>query len=246
MGKIIICSIVFILNIKSFYSCINKAPDNNIQAFRLIYNIPVFTPDSNFEIRNTYDVFYCKDIIIYKFNYRFDSLFNGNLVFQEWRSNYFVFHKDSLFGHNYYLKPDLALKNARLSVDSMLKKNSFESLKFDTLLTLKPDSSYFDTEGNLLKIFNNPPPNSSQEKYDLYFYYTKKLKGVKETFSRKMDNVNNMKLFKIRIVAKGAYYEEYKTIIPEREYLYEMEEIRVENEKEIMSYFNRYKEHMIN
>ena len=75
------------------------------------------------------------------------------------------------------------------------------------------------------------------EKFDLYFYYTKDLKDISETFSRKMDNVKGMKLHKILVKVSGGFYKEYNITFPPRELLQEMKEITIENKDEIMNYF---------
>jgi hypothetical protein len=243
MSRIVICFItLFSFTPKNFNSCTNKPTDKQIRAVNMTYDLPVVNWDSTItETKSMYDVFYYEDLIMYKFLYRFDSLVNGKLLLHADRNIFFVFRRDSLFGNTYDPNPHRRIPDRRLRVDSMLKIYSFESSKFDTLLNFKPDSSYFDAEGNLLKIYINPAPDGSPEKFDLYFYYTKKLQGIKETFSKSMDNIKNMKLFKVRILASGAYYEQYKIAFPKREIYYEMKKIPVENTEAILDYFNRYK-----
>lgn len=191
----------------------------------------------------SYDVYYYQDIIAYKLNYRFDSLVNGKSVLQENRSFLFIFHKDSLFGHSYYLNSNPLLPNERLNVDSVLTKNRFETTIWDTIFNMRPDSSYNDADGNLVKVYFNPvPPKQSHEKFDLYLYYSKKFNYVHETFSKKMDNVNRMKLYKVRVVASGGYYEEHKMTFPQREYLHEMKEVPAEDQEDIFAHFKKYKD----
>ena len=56
----------------------------------------------------------------------------------------------------------------------------------------------------------------------------------------KMDNVPRMKLFKIRMISEGGYWDQYKITFPKREVKMEMKEVKVENENEILQYLERY------
>ena len=210
--------------------CGNKLAGGRIRGAHLAYTIPVNTPDSNFVLKNTYDVFYYKDLILYKGNYQFDSVVNGKTMVHEQRSDYFVFHKDSLFGYNYHNKK-------RAPVDSMLQKISFQGSTFDTLANIRPDSTYSDSEGNLRKVYNI---DKSPESFTIRFYYTKNLKGIAETFSKAMDNIKNMKLFKIIIEGHGARYQKINQTLPRRQYVYEMDALTLQNPEEIKDYFEKY------
>lgn len=229
---------------KSQNSC-NDKTNNRISAIRINYNTPIVNWDSTVvDFNSLYETYYYGDLIMFKLFYRFDSVSNGVPLLREDRNLYFVLHKDSLFGHAYYPKHNRIMAEGRLEVDSVLAKHRFTTEVFDTLASKKPDSMYYDIEGNLLKVFYDPSyPNrlQSPETFDLYFYYSKKLVNVSETFSKKMDNVEGMKLFRIKVAASGGYYKEYKMAFPPRDYVHEMNEITLENPEEILGYFNRYK-----
>ena len=104
---------------------------------------------------------------------------------------------------------------------------------------------FINMEGGIVKVFNNPPsanPEQQSEKFDLYFYYTKKLKEIPETFSKRMDNEKGMKLVKILVKARGGFYKEFNTTFQPREHFLEMKEIPIENKNEILHYLRRYQE----
>lgn len=248
MNKIAICILVIIpFSYKGFHSCSNKPVYDQVRAVHVISNLPVVGWDSSItEVNTYYDVFYYRNFIMYSFLYRFDSIVNGKRLLQEYRNYFFVFRKDSLFGYVYYPKLNHTMPEGRLSVDSVLTSSSYESNVYDSLLYLKPDSSYYNAEKNLVRVYHHPPKKGNPENYNLFLYYTTKLKGVKETFSKKLDNVKNMKLFRIRILADEAYHEEYKMTLPKREILLEMKEIPIENQEQVLSYFNEYKKRLLN
>ena len=226
----------------SLNTCTNKQDSALIKSVHIIYNLPLINLDSSVvNYDNSYDVFYYKDLIMYKFFYQFDSIVNGKQMLQTKRYKYFVFQKDSLFGYNYDPYSNQAKQKNRLAIDS-IKKNTFENYSYDSSFYKKTDSIYLGKEKNLLKIYNYRSSQKYPEDFTFYFFYSRKLNYIKESFSKQMDNIKNMKLYKIRIVAHGAYYEEYKMSLPQREYLLEMKEVPLQNKNEILSYFHKYKD----
>jgi hypothetical protein len=246
MNKIVICIFAIVFFYNDFNSCDSKPKNHRLQAINVAYTLPIVNKDSSItEAKNSYDIFYFEDMILYRFVYRFDSSVNGETLLQEKRKYFFALHKDSLFGYTYDPNPNKRLSDGRFSADSVLKFNTFQNTKVDTLANLKPDSSFYD-KGDLRVVYFHPdnklhPEEPHPEDFDVYFYYTRKLNGVKETFTQKMDNVPGMKLFRILIIASGGYYPEYKMSFPKRGMLYEMKEIQVENREEILHYFDKYK-----
>ena len=245
IGSLVIIVVTYI----EHFSCGIKSESDKLTAISLRQQTPVINRDSSITmIGGTYNVYYYNELLMYKFNYRFDSIVNNQLVFQEARSFYFATHKDSAYGYKYMVKLDKTnTDNVRYRKDSLLKFYSFESNIYDTLINFKPDSIY-KQEGEIVKVYNNPPSADSvqqSEKFDLYFYYTKKLKDIPETFSKKMDNEKGMKLIKILVKASGGFYKEFNTTFQPREHLLEMKEIPIENKNEIMHYLRRYQERKI-
>lgn len=219
---------------------------DTIRAMRIIGTMPAISADTSFVISDSYDIFYYEDLVMYKFHYRFDSLFNGRMIMHESRPNFFVFHKDSVFGYSYYPRPDASTPEGRLSRDTEFDRNGFTPFKFDSAFNRKPDSLFVDNQKHLVKVFNPQSSEKYPEKFTYYLYYSKKLAGLTESFfSRSMDNEKGMKLFRIRIVAHGHYYDESKVTLPQREILYEMTEIPLENRDEVLGYFDRYKKTLL-
>ncbi len=217
-----------------------------IRAINVISNFPYVEWDTSImHVVSFYDVFYHQDIVMYRFNYGFDSLINGKLLLRESRKQLFIFHKDSIYGYEYFVAPNHPAFAGRLLVDSILKVHSYRDNRLDSLLNFECDTSFFDDQKNLVKIYNPPVASAGKEKFTVYLYYTRDLKDIPETFSKKMDNVENMKLFKARIAGHGIYNEQYKMAFPPRESSFEIREIQAKNEKEILAYFNKYeKEHL--
>lgn len=242
---------MFILFIANINFCTNqKNIENNktLAAINVSYIMPIVNWDGSVtQTKKSYEAYFYEHLIMYKFYYNFDSTDTEKLLLREKRHYYFIFHKDSIFGYNYYIYPQHGFPNGKLLIDSVLKTNTFKDNKFDSLLNFQPDSSYSDDSGNFVKVYNTPRSIEYPEVFTIYFNYTKKLNGINETFSRKMDNVQGMKLFKVVLLAQGAYYEQHKMSMPKREFLYEMKEASLDNSEELFRFFNKYKkEHQKN
>ncbi|HJS54641.1 MAG TPA: hypothetical protein VJ765_08865 [Chitinophagaceae bacterium] len=131
-------------------------------------------PDNSWEtIETFYNVYYYNDLVMSKFNYTFDSLYNHEPVFHEIRYYYFVFHKDSLNGYKYYVNYS-RVKGGRERAfkDSILRQNIFESKTVDTFANMLPDRLYKNGNG-YVKLYKNPPipdgkPNVEEVK--IYFF----------------------------------------------------------------------------
>lgn len=246
INKLIWSLMIIVVAYMEHFSCGIKSEFDKLTAISLKQQTPIVNRDSSITIiGGTYNIYYYNELLMYKFNYRFDSIINGQSVLQETRSFYFASHKDSAYGYKYMVKLDKTnTDNVRYKKDSLLKFYSFESNIYDTLINFKPDSIY-KQQGEIVKVYKDPPSADSayqSEKFDLYFYYAKKLKDIPETFSRKMDNEKGMKLIKILVKASGGFYKEFNTTFQPREHLLEMREIPIENKDEIMHYLRRYQE----
>lgn len=244
LNNIILSMIIVLLGESKFLNCGYQHAPEKLTAISLIKKTPIVNWDKSITtLEIYYTVYYYKDFVMYKLNYEFDSIFNHETVLKERRYFHFVSHKDSTYGYTYFAKPNPPVNmNQRVNKDSLLITTKFESNLYDTLINFKPDSIY-NEKNQMIKVYKNPPsPNSAKmvEKFDLYFYYTKDLKDIPETFSRKMDNVKGMKLTKILVKVSGGFYKEYNITFPPRELLQEMKEMTVENEDEIMNYFRKY------
>ena len=223
------------------FTCHHRITKGAIHGVHVSCMLPVINKDTIFQLKDSYEVFYENDLVLYKLKYQFDSAYNGKVVFEEQRYYYFIFERDSLFGRTYdFLTHPSDRDNQRLSVDSMLKVNTFQMTKVKMLARVKPDSVYFDTDRDLLKVYNMAPDSSSPEKFTVRFYYSKRLGDIRETFSPAMDNVPNLKLFKVDIKGNGAYYKQFNYYMPERVYRYQMDTLTPQNSEELIHYFNKY------
>ena len=244
INNMILATILFILGETKLLNCANQHDLDKLSAITLTKKMPIVEYDNSINmIESSYNVYYHSNFIMYEFLYEFDSLVENQVVLQEMRNFFVVFHKDSSYGYKYFPNSNVNLDhNKRTNIDSELSSLKFESNIYDTLINYKPDS-FYNHKDEVIRVYKNPPSANSVSKeiHDLYFYYTKKLKDVPETFSRKMDNIKGMKLSKILIKVSGGYYKEFNMTFPPRELLQEMKELTIENKDEILNYFKKYK-----
>jgi hypothetical protein len=238
-------TILFITGVLFMSLGCRRSDNNQIHGVQVAGSIPAVLPDTSYTMSNSYDIFYYDDLIMYRFKYGFDSIVNGKVLLHESRPNFFVFHKDSAFGYSYYPYPDSKPVAGRNAVDTLFNRNAYSPFKFDSLFHYKPDSSYFDAQRDLVKVYNYALSDTA-EKFTYYLYFSKKFKGLADGFfSRSMADKDGMKLFRIRIAAHGHYYPEYKMALPPRELLYEMKEIPVTDTAGLMIYFTKYKKDVL-
>lgn len=223
-------------------SCNKADHPAEFSAFTVSNTLPVINRDGSTTIlSDKYDVYYYGDLMLYGLYYNFDSTVNGKLLLREVRKNFFLLHKDSVWGYRFDPNPYHTFPDGRYLLDTIMKTHSLTSHRFDTLLRMKPDT-VFMKDGEIQKVYTPLTSDSFPEKFRLTFHYRKGFNNLKETFSAAMDNVPEMKLSKISIYALGMFYKQYNITLPPREYVMEMKELAIENKNEILGYFEKYKQ----
>jgi hypothetical protein len=221
--------------------CDSMDQNSEIRGINFFYHIPFANPDPEKpDMDVQYDIYYYRKIRVYKIYYSFDSLYNDQIVSTTARYYYFIFHIDSSRGKIYGMDTSQQFARKSFPVDSMIRSNSFNSNKFDTLLYSKPDTVRKLKNGDLVKIYRFPTHPEEPSTYIVHMHYTKGLKGIRESFTSKMDNEPGRKLYRISTFASAAYYKETNLHMPAREYYLVMREIVVKNKKEVMRFVSQY------
>jgi hypothetical protein len=236
--------LVLLLNV-TFLNCysVKHRKGNDLKGVHIKYVLPYVNWDETLDsIVSDYDFYFLDDVYLYSDSYKFDSAASGIHVLTEKRKVYFIFKKDSSHGRLFspFPNPYSPFPGRKLPVDSMLLDFGLPRKAFDSTIYLKPDS-IFQRNGEIIKVFNRPATPRYPEANTLYFYYSEAFNHVPETFS-KMDNIPGKKLYKIRAVFHGAYYDQYKIRFAAREALIEMTAIDTKGKDTIMSYFEGYKQ----
>jgi hypothetical protein len=235
-------------------NCYYKIKDVPIRAINIVASTPMVRSENGqlINLADTIKIIYHENSILFLIPY-FDQLINivtnksgdvlgEKLIKQELRYKLFIYRKGSVHGFMY---DSLTAKNGeKLSVDSLLSERSFQNMKFfsvykssnDSLIeTLTDSKKEFLTEKYLTKVKYDESYNDTT-----YLYYAKKLNGIDFSFSKELDSIKNMKLFKIRYIYNSLQSDKYSFVIPKREFLFEIMEVPVANPKEIIDFISRF------
>ena len=74
----------------------------------------------------------------------------------------------------------------------------------------------------------------------IYYYYSKKMNKIQYSFSKKLDSISGMKLFKFRLLFNSKFSKSYKGVLPKREISFEIREEVPPDVKEILSLIKKY------
>jgi hypothetical protein len=162
-----------------------------------------FMPDDSFRV-------YKKgEYRVLESHYIFDSTriqldSNGNVANTEFigrstRQRFFVYHKDSLFGYQFYRWHD-GPNPERLLVDSVFYSVRVHfDYKLDSIGLMQPDSSFWNKEKTERKDVYISRATAHLPTVWWALSYSTKLRLLEESFSRKLDSARQMKLFRVEI-----------------------------------------------
>ena len=239
MNRLIILISMIVLTVSAgFISLLHSKPQ--VKGYYFNYSVPLPKKDGGFLLADTrYDVYYYRDLLMFKVYYTYDSSLNNRSLLREERTYNLVFHKDSIYGQVFYQIPRFDKTRERIVVDSIVRRVRYESDVYDTFSRMKPDSSYMEGD-DLVKVYQIEPTAAFPEKYTYSFYYSPTINPPTEYFSRSMENVKNMRLFKIKMLAHGGQWPNESYRYPERELKLEMSLASNAGKEEAMKYFNKY------
>ena len=168
-----------------------------------------------------------------------DSVIIGEEVLKEWITyHYYVYKNDKSSGMKY--DSISAVSGKPFDVDSLLKKSGF-SITVDTNEYAFTNAIIL-SNGDLVKKYGLKGISIFAD--SMYCFYNNSMKNLNYTFSKKMDTVSNMKLYRVVAIFDSMYKTKLKDGqkpgIP-RELYYELVSTRIENRNEIQSLFERYK-----
>ena len=239
-------------NINCYYT-MKEIP---IRSINLVASTPMVKTDNGqlVGLVDTLKIVYYENLVLFQIPY-FDQLVNiitgksGNvigekLIKDELRYKLFIYRKGSNYG---FIYDSLNAKDSqKLLVDSFLSDRTFQSMEIfsrfyknsnDSLIETSTDSKNGSlTEKYLTKVKYDESYNDTS-----YLYYTNELNGIDFSFSKELDSIKNMKLFKIRFIYNLLQTNKYSFAIPKREFLFEIRETPVSNRREIIDFIMRFK-----
>lgn len=230
-----------------FIMCSSENIKNEKKILRidLRYNIPIVKLNGELQnVTDSFSIFYYDSIILYKFPYTY-SIENANTIEkQEKRFKYFIYQNHKPYG--YYYDSINAKSYRKMNVDSLLSAKAFASNNFydknnDSLIeVIKSRSNYSLIE----KYISKKKPDQSYADTTI-FYFTDKFKDLELSFSKELENIKNLKIFKVRILYNAHYDKVYNIKLPNREIAFELREKPFINSDEILAFFKSFEKKFI-
>lgn len=223
------------------YTCSKK---KQLRSIGLFYSYPLsFYKENNetkiYNLRDTLLLSYYSDYILYRLSptvkFETDEKIKGT-------EPYFIYNKKKTFGFLFTSLKDSS-QGTRFPVDSFLDSRGMRNKSFDV-----PADSLWA----LSEVVNDRRNNILEEKYALlkpgdetnidsiYYYYSKNKNRIDYTFSKKLDSIKGMKLFKIRMLYNEKFSSVNKIILPKRELILEIRDEVASNPKEIIAFIKKF------
>ena len=220
-----------------------QKPQDKLKVITVNTLMPIVERDGSIlQIKSSYSVAHYNDIMCFQYFINFDSIVNGQLMVQEKRPAFFIFHKDSLFGCNYY--PYFRPEN-RSRKDSMLKTIRLGMERFDGLLELRPDSQYLNLDSTITEVYIEDRETNPIYNFRVYLTFNSRFNDVQESLSFRFDSDRKIKLTTIRIKFDKAYSDEFKITFPEREIVSELVKgTTTQNYEMIKQYMRKYEAYL--
>ena len=94
--------------------------------------------------------------------------------------------------------------------------------------------------GILIEKYGSTKQGDEMSVDSIYYYYSKKMNKVQYSFSKKLDSISGMKLFKFKLLFNSKFSKSYNGVLPKREISFEIREEDAPDVKEILSLIKRY------
>jgi hypothetical protein len=187
-----------------------------------------------FNLKDTVSIFYYNSYMVYHLAGSRDLLTDEKIAGSD---SWFVLRKPLTYGYLFNSISDSS-KGLKLPVDSFLNKRAYANASFNS----NEKDSLVESFGNRDTLVEEYFVNKSNDELhpdSLYFYFSKKYKNIDYTFSPKLDSLKNMKLYKVRLLYNAKFSTAYKTMLPRREYLFEIRNEGKNNIKQLDDFISR-------
>jgi hypothetical protein len=216
--------------------------DSGISSVRFTYIVPALgdTGEIGFVMRNFLDIFYYRDLVLFKFNA--DSTVNKEATDQGFlmQSEFLIHQKGSLTGFFH----DRRTENRQVvKVDSILRRRGYLISNLDVMLKsplLQNVESKKSLKGDSLIEIYVRKPNTEDLKDSVIAEYSASLNDIDFSLSRELDSSRKMKLVKIRIVNDAYYNKQTKATMAGRQIFFQLSRLIEFDRNEISNYFTQF------
>jgi hypothetical protein len=253
--KLITSILILVISSFAFCSILNNTTKNNraiIRSIRLRSSFPVFHENEIFNIKDTLLIFYYKDLVLYKIpffhNYsrttidKEGEVVREELIHSELKFQYLIHKQGDSIGLRY---DSIDAKSGQIfSVDSFLTTKLVTNIGSFINNNKGKDSlvyTQYDKKRFLLTEKYVPKVKIDASYYDSAILCYSKINNSEFSFSRELDSLKEMKLYRIRFL----YNENNRSNDPylrlPKEFLVEQTDVPVESPKELLLFFEKYK-----
>ncbi|TMI66252.1 MAG: hypothetical protein E6H07_10255 [Bacteroidetes bacterium] len=220
----------------------NKDRIKDSNRFLLILNFPVVQLDGKLlNLTDSIFITFDRTTIIYQLPSHHSIEDDEKILFQELRYSGFVFNRDDKFGYFFNSINDSIGK--KTSVDSILKIKAFGFLDiYDVIKESKLESSYTNPQNHTLtQVYSSKKIVDESYNDTSYLYFNKRNPLIDLPFSKKIDSVMNLSLFKARFLFNERYSELYKIKVPKRDITIDLIKMKNEISSEAKSFLHLFK-----
>jgi len=222
------------------YTCSKKS---DLKCLGLCFNYPLSAYKENDEIKiynlkDTILIFYYSDYILYRLS--------PTIIFEtgeklKGTEPYFIYNKKDDFGFLFTSLNDSS-KGTKYPVDSFLANRGLKGKDFDIPIdSLWSLTEEIKVKEDILLEKYGPLKLGDETTIDsIYYYYSKAMNKIEYSFSKKLDSIKAMKLFKVRFLYNERTSTANKIILPKRELSFELIEESVLNPQKIIEFIKKF------
>ena len=231
---------IFFLSL-ALFACSQK---NDVKCISLCYAFPTNSYKENDEIKiytlkDTILIFYYSNYLIYRLP--------GTVIFEtdekiKGTEPYFIYNKQDSVGILFNSLTDSS-SGIICRVDSFLFNRGFKVKDIDipvdsvwSLMEIKKDKRRI-----LIEKYGIIKQGDELSTDSIYYYYSKRMNKIEYTFSKKLDSMKGMKLFKVRLLFNSKFSMSDKAVLPKREISFEIREEQPPDDKDILALIKKYK-----
>ncbi|MCW3074914.1 MAG: hypothetical protein JWP69_1983 [Flaviaesturariibacter sp.] len=225
--------------------CSSTTKTGSATQFQSVFNFPLraYKENGNVKILNLRDtsfIFHYGAYTLYKLPATVQLETSENIQGTE---PFLLRKKGDEWGY-YFTSIKDSSNGERVKVDSLLKRKRMKGEDFalpsDTAWRLV--SKVFDSKAQefVEKYASIRQPN--EVTFDsIFYYYSKSVFDTDFSFSKRIDSVTQMKLFRIRFLYNERFSVQEQFVIPKREFLFDLKNVQVHSSKEIKRLFEHFK-----
>jgi hypothetical protein len=206
-------------------------------ALSVNYPIVTITPAGVFSnnLKDTIKLYYYKDLILYRLSesriLETEELIPGT-------ENYFIRKRKADSGFLFISLSDTTSR--KLPADSILINGAYQGASVELSSNFTPVNLVKEGKDRFHEEYSMNASNNENLPDSIYLYYSKELKKVDYTFSRKLDSLKGMKLYKFRLLYNEKVLRVTNQTIPKREFLFEIRTQGEPTPKPIMEFIKRF------